>query len=206
MRSLPAPIVVLTTTLPSTVSPQSQKPQYRGMTLSSFTTLTLTPEPIITFNIRSTPTEPSRTLAALEENKNFLVHLLEDTPEGARIAQGFTRGNEGNVFGTTKANVEEETAEDGLVLPRLLGSGIRRVLRCKVLEENNLADRTEILQNSSGLIRVGDHVLVIARVLDILGSKPDSNVDVGEGFGLSYADGKYRRAGESIDPVDDTRA
>lgn len=202
MRSLPAPIVVLTTTLPATDTSKDKKAHYRGMTLSSFTTLTLTPEPIVTFNIRSTPTEPSRTLAALEQSHNLLVHLLEDTAEGAGIAHGFTRGNEGDVFSTTKASVSEERTEYGLVLPRLTGKGIRRVLRCEILQQDESGNRDQrSTGNNSGLIRVGDHVLVVAQVKEILDSGLDPGTELAEGYGLSYADGKYRRVGDVIDPI-----
>src|SRR2546421_1775470 len=97
MRSVPHSVVVLTSsTVPApsatTVSPEaSQDPSqhFRGVTLSSFMILTLTPHPIVTFNIR----RPSSTLRAILQSRTFLVHMLAATPSGAKVADTFTKGN-----------------------------------------------------------------------------------------------------------------
>lgn len=216
MRSLPAPIVVLTTTLPNSATPPSSdfSDHYRGMTLSSFTSFTLSPTPIVTFNIRSTHEEPSRTFTALKECSHFLIHLLDSTPEGARIADIFTRGNvedvfkkgeKEGVFEVRAYTVQEKknqmvVSDDSHQLPMLHGSGVRKVLRCSILHNDPHSDDYigDIEERQKGLIRVGDHVLVMANVIEILDGD-ESEEEYRGSYGLSYADGTYRQAGEVID-------
>jgi hypothetical protein len=145
-------------------------------------------------------------LAALEANQSLLIHLLEDTAEGAGIAHGFTMGNEGDVFTTTEASVSEERTETGRVLPRLTGKGIRKVLKCEILQPEGSADMVgrAVEESRSGLIRVGDHVLVVAQVKEILDPESDSEGIVSDNYGLSYANGKYRQVGNTIDLADKT--
>ncbi|RFU23962.1 hypothetical protein B7463_g12380, partial [Scytalidium lignicola] len=200
MRSSVHSVVVLTTTTASTSNPIS-----RGMTVSSFTTLTLTPSPIITFNIR----RPSRTLEAIRSSKHFLIHMLSATESGARVANVFTQGNvdddgnEKDVFNNENFIIQpdvvklvggENIRSEELILPMLVAEGVTKVLRCEVL------NTTHDISKTDGLVEVGDHVLVLAKVLDILkspiGGSPSSGMD--EEDGLCYANGKYRRHGEVI--------
>ncbi|KUJ21368.1 uncharacterized protein LY89DRAFT_715568 [Mollisia scopiformis] len=106
MRALPASVVVITTALTTSASDTQRSrgraispalaANARGMTVSSFTTVSLDPHPIIQFNIKV----PSRTLGALMETRHFFVHILEATMLGAKIAAAFTKGNspDGNPF------------------------------------------------------------------------------------------------------------
>lgn len=199
MRTLPHSVVVLTTcTSPKdSAIAQGSDPlgsTYRGMALSSFTTLTLTPSPIITFNIR----QPSRTLDALRESKHFLIHILEANRAGSKVAHGFTQGG-GGVGGfkdleVTKEHVVLKETEEELVLPRLNGDGIMQALRCEVLRDES--------GECKGMIKVGDHMLVLAEVTEILGNDPSIE---NPWHGLCYADGRYRLIGETIEvePLDD---
>jgi flavin reductase (DIM6/NTAB) family NADH-FMN oxidoreductase RutF len=59
------------------------------MTVSSFNTVTLTPNPVISFNVR----RPSETLNALLASRRFLVHLLAPGPATATLARDFSKGN-----------------------------------------------------------------------------------------------------------------
>ncbi|KAH8815916.1 flavin reductase like domain-containing protein [Xylogone sp. PMI_703] len=202
MRATVHSVVVLTTT----TGPAST-PIFRGMTLSSFTTLTLTPSPIVTFNIR----RPSRTLDAIRDSKHFLIHMLSATESGAGVANEFTQGNidtEGNerdVFNSSKFVIQHDvvkpsgngnTTLERLVLPMMVAKGITKVLRCEVLNTSH------DLSKSDGLVEVGDHVLILAKVLDILGSPGKGRRSSGtdEEDGLCYANGKYRKHGQVIDP------
>jgi flavin reductase (DIM6/NTAB) family NADH-FMN oxidoreductase RutF len=65
------------------------------MTVSSFNTVTLTPQPVISFNVR----RPSETLHALLTSGRFLVHLLSPTQETAALARDFARGNHNLALG-----------------------------------------------------------------------------------------------------------
>ena len=197
MRTLPQSVVVVTSSKPRYVA-QSKgilnppihptKPKdYRGITLSSFTTLTLEPEPIISFNIKY----PSETYAAIAQSKHFLVHVLEGSEDAMLIADAFAKGSQyakefiwDHVWGGMKrlgvAEVKVMTRFKGktMSLPMLKAKSVMRVFRCSVMTKS---------------LRVADHMVVFARVEEIL--------EGGEGglegkTGLCYADGRYWRVRE----------
>ncbi|KAL3451049.1 flavin reductase like domain-containing protein [Aspergillus insuetus] len=112
MRRVPYPVAIITATDPTptasytnttrTTPPvnthseaESLSTKYRGMTVSSFNTVTLTPQPVISFNVR----RPSETLHALLTSGRFLVHLLSPTQETAALARDFARGNHNLALG-----------------------------------------------------------------------------------------------------------
>ncbi|KAJ5544653.1 hypothetical protein N7535_006954 [Penicillium sp. DV-2018c] len=86
MRRVPYPVAIITATDPSVSDDTSS---FRGMTVSSFNTVTLTPQPVISFNVR----RPSETLNALLASRRFLVHLLAPGSETATLARDFSKGN-----------------------------------------------------------------------------------------------------------------
>jgi flavin reductase (DIM6/NTAB) family NADH-FMN oxidoreductase RutF len=86
MRRVPYPVAIITATDPSGASDTSS---FRGMTVSSFNTVTLTPNPVISFNVR----RPSETLNALLASQRFLVHLLAPGSATATLARDFSKGN-----------------------------------------------------------------------------------------------------------------
>ncbi|KAJ9487488.1 hypothetical protein VN97_g5807 [Penicillium thymicola] len=86
MRRVPYPVAIITATDPS--GPEDTT-SFRGMTVSSFSTVTLTPQPVISFNVR----RPSETLNALLASRRFLVHLLAPGPATATLARDFSKGN-----------------------------------------------------------------------------------------------------------------
>ncbi|KKK12552.1 hypothetical protein P175DRAFT_0535346 [Aspergillus ochraceoroseus IBT 24754] len=91
MRRIPYPVAIITSTDPThPPGPTTSKCAFRGMTVSSFNTVTLTPEPVISFNVR----RPSETLNALFASERFLVHLLAPRKETAALARDFSRGNQ----------------------------------------------------------------------------------------------------------------
>ncbi|KAJ5961631.1 hypothetical protein N7501_006572 [Penicillium viridicatum] len=86
MRRVPYPVAIITATDPS--GPEDTT-SFRGMTVSSFSTVTLTPHPVISFNVR----RPSETLNALLASGRFLVHLLAPGQATATLARDFSKGN-----------------------------------------------------------------------------------------------------------------
>lgn len=86
MRRVPYPVAIITATDPSGAPDTSS---FRGMTVSSFNTVTLTPNPVISFNVR----RPSETLNALLASQRFLVHLLAPGSATATLARDFSKGN-----------------------------------------------------------------------------------------------------------------
>ncbi|KAJ0420077.1 flavin reductase like domain-containing protein [Aspergillus carlsbadensis] len=110
MRRVPYPVAIITSTDPTTTHTNKTRTtppanshtkaeppstQYRGMTVSSFNTVTLSPQPVISFNVR----RPSETLHALLTSGRFLVHLLSPTQETAALARDFARGNHNLALG-----------------------------------------------------------------------------------------------------------
>jgi hypothetical protein len=65
--------------------------------------------------------------------------------------------------------------------PLLYGAGIAKVLRCELLEEK-------------GLIEIGDHVLILGKLLGVIEPSPKSR----HFKGLSYVEGAYRHGGGTI--------
>ncbi|KAJ5679561.1 hypothetical protein N7462_007805 [Penicillium macrosclerotiorum] len=86
MRRVPYPVAIITATDPAGPPDTTS---FRGMTVSSFNTVTLTPRPVISFNVR----RPSETLNALLASGRFLVHLLAPGPATATLARDFSKGN-----------------------------------------------------------------------------------------------------------------
>ncbi|KAL0932948.1 flavin reductase like domain-containing protein [Colletotrichum truncatum] len=165
MRRLAHSVVVCTAT--------DRDGQPRGMTMSSFVSLSMDPVPLVTFNVRT----PSRTLQAIQdENGLFNIHVLAEGTEGARVAEWFTKGNMGGeVFKNLPGGIE--VAEEDGEAPVLEGKGVLFVLKCQVLGE--------------GLVRVRDHVVVVGEVKGVVRGD-------GQGFGLVYADRRYRTLGDVL--------
>jgi flavin reductase (DIM6/NTAB) family NADH-FMN oxidoreductase RutF len=143
------------------------------MTVSSFTTVAISPTPTVCFNIRA----PSSTLTAIQTSGHFLVHILDATPLGAKVADAFSRGLGATAFDSHAFKVSRE--RDGM--PSLVSPGVRRVLQCKSLGEG---------------VVVGDHVIVLGEVTGIQG---EVHEDEGEkGYGLVYVNRAYRCIGTDI--------
>lgn len=168
--------------------------------MSSFTSLTLRPVPVVTFNVAT----PSRTLDAVSSSRAFNVHVLSGDAEGARVAEWFRRGNAAGLGVFDAARMREGcgcevvvAGGDGAVgekkqqqeqAPLLRGRGVLHALRCKVLDEGP----------TRGLVQVRDHVVVLAEVVDILDGVESAAAEEEDRFGLTYADRKYRQLGGTL--------
>ncbi|KAG6012154.1 hypothetical protein E4U43_007912 [Claviceps pusilla] len=167
-RLLTNPIVVCTAT---------HEGVPRAMTMSSFTSLTLWPMPLVSFNIAT----PSRTLDAIMASREFNIHVLAGDASGAAVADHFTRGNTDGVFDTMKG-ATYSVGERGSA-PLIRGRGVLRALRCRLLRD----------EKTDGLVRVRDHVIVVGEVVEMI---PVTKV---KEFGLAYADRRYRQVGGLIE-------
>lgn len=196
MRLLAHSVVVCTSAAPATEG-SADAPVPRGMTMSSFTSLSLRPTPLVTFNIAT----PSRTLDAVERSRRFNIHVLSGDVAGARVAEWFRKGNADGlgVFEAGKLRDEcgcevvaaETSGEAAAAAPLLKGPGVLFALRCGLLGD----------EPARGLVRVRDHVIVLAEILDIIEGQ-DGKID-SAAFGLAYADRLYRQLGSTMALADD---
>lgn len=186
MRRVPHSVVVITSSVspqqPSSSHPAGPEAAFRGMTCSSFNTVSLSP-PLVSFNIRL----PSASYLALKSSGTFLVHLLRANEAGARICDTFAKGNDGGnkaferlvAHGSVAQVFSGKGSGDA---PLLAGNGVMKVLRCKVRDEE---------------LRIGDHVVVVGEVLSIVGTPVAGTKAAAEDdMGLVYAERDYHALGQ----------
>ncbi|KAI9668700.1 MAG: hypothetical protein M1829_005313 [Trizodia sp. TS-e1964] len=165
MRRVPHAVVVITSL--------NEKPPnlYCGMTISSFNTLTLSPYPVVSFNIK----RPSSTYDAIKFSKEFLVHVLAANAAGAEIAQAFAKQHPAHtsIFPPQFWRLEYDASRK----EQRLRDGIMDVLKCHLMPQE---------------IELGDHAVVLGKVSEVQNYGNELRGDVA----LSYLDGKYRIAEE----------
>jgi flavin reductase (DIM6/NTAB) family NADH-FMN oxidoreductase RutF len=163
------------------------------MTMSSLTSLALSPTPLVTFNVAT----PSRTLDAMAASRAFNVHILTGDADGARLADHFTRGNMVDAFrglgelGCELVAADSSNAEAAGEPPMIRGSGVMYVLRCCLFNDGDGPPAA-----ARGLLRVRDHVIVVGQVneiLDVTGTPFGTDQ-----FALAYADRRYRQLGNVV--------
>lgn len=182
MRKVLSPVFLVTSTAVTNNKSKAQKSPlagaFRGMTVSSFTTVTMTPFPVVCFNVK----EPSRTLAAVVGSGRFYAHIIADNDAGAALADLFTKAYEdpaepflrSSDVGSTKLM----TSRSG---PIFTGKAVVGGLHCKVMHDKSVV--------------VGDHKVIFAEVTEVTPSEPES-----QQTGLAYAHRAYMSAGSSITP------
>ena len=102
MRRVPHPVAIVTST-DTSLAPNGGPEGWRGATVSSFNTVTLSaPSPIVSFNIK----QLSSTYDAIRHSGKFRVHLLNTSDEAVEIATKFTKGNALSPFHADSGEVE----------------------------------------------------------------------------------------------------
>lgn len=199
MRAVSNPVAVITTGTVKIQGDWDNISELRGMTVSSFTPVTLSPVPVISFNIRT----PSRTLEALDQSGHVIVHILASNTEGATIANAFTKPYDNPAepfrnlhFMDRDISVYPTTNNP----PKIAGPGVLTRLACKLILDKRL--------------KIGDHVIVFAQVLAVAHEK--AHVQKGDAeelptntqftssnttTALAYAHGKYRGVGKTFEPL-----
>jgi flavin reductase (DIM6/NTAB) family NADH-FMN oxidoreductase RutF len=184
MRSVPSSVAILITSVPST---RSNIDSLRGMTVSSLSSITLEPEPIISFSIRG----PSRTLDCITAGQPFTVNFLNAHARGASLANLFSRPHDDpsqpfrTIQGSDLAHVYESSHQTG---PAIGGNQIPARFTCELLPGKSL--------------EIGDHTVVFARVVSIW-RDPDMRGPKAHRTFLGYAQAGYRAFhGNVIPPVD----
>ncbi|CAD0085763.1 unnamed protein product [Aureobasidium mustum] len=181
MRSVPSSVVVLTT---KTSSSASDIDSLRGMTVSSLTSVTLEPEPIVSFSIRG----PSRTLDCITAGQPFTVNFLSAHSVGAQIADIFSKPHDhpSQPFHAVRA-LQLVTKTFGLGNgsgpPCLGGKNVPARFTCELLPGKSL--------------EIGDHTVIFARVTDVWRSQKYLDSQRNLPTFLTYAQAGYR----TLDPL-----
>lgn len=167
----------------------------RGVTVSSFNTVTLQGDPIVSFNLKI----PSRSWDAIAETGSLRIHLLSATPTGAAIADAFTKPWKHPYDGflevkKTGASVIAHHSEN----PPLIyhKEGVIAQIRAKLMPEK--------------CVEVGDHIIVVARITGchVVGENgakaapSEMDKEFWENIeGLAYAKQGYKTLGQELNQV-----
>ncbi|POS88137.1 hypothetical protein EPUL_000283 [Erysiphe pulchra] len=181
MRHIPQSIAILTTcTIPKVEQKQWQpSTSYNskniniasnvnscskgiGMTLSSVSTVTLQPEPIISFNIK----KPSNTLDALKYHGHFLIHFPSCSKEGALLANTFSRGgrsfqHNSQLREEIRASFDQSTP---LAVVNIDGQKISLPALLPPIYPVNYVLKCEVYDRVNGYIQVADHMIIVGKV------------------------------------------
>lgn len=190
MRHVPHPVAVITATDVS-VNPEGGPEGWRGATVSSFNTVTLSPIPVVSFNIRKI----SSTFDAMRSSGLFNVHLLSEAVGATDIASKFASGNASSPFHDEDGEIESfalltdpvRTAPSSKLPPILQSRDEKGQLMAPFrLHCRYMADK---------VIEVGDHVVLFGEVLQIF---HNDNAYHGQASSapkpcLVYVNGRYSR-------------
>jgi flavin reductase (DIM6/NTAB) family NADH-FMN oxidoreductase RutF len=182
MRAVPSSVVVLVTRVPSA---QSDIGSLRGMTVSSLCSITLEPEPIISFSIRG----PSRTLDCITAGQPFTVNFINAHAKGAAIADIFSRpyDDPSQPFRTVRASDLADVYQDIPHGPAIGGRQICSRFTCELLSGKSL--------------EIGDHTVVFARVVSVWRNSVMREPNYKRTF-LGYAQAGYHALhGNTISPA-----
>jgi len=179
LRYLTQPVALVVSRMPETISD-------RGVTVSSFCTVTLQPEPIVSFNLRV----PSRTWDAIHASRKMEIFLLAASPEGAALAHTFT--------------LPYEQPYEPFKKIRKMGASVRfRPDDTRISWPNAVyaSVKADLLPDKGN--RVGDHVIVIARVRRVRLEESSPQAKAGA---LAYAMRGYRSLGDELKPMETVAA
>lgn len=168
-QGMPSPVAIITTS----VSSNAPISDYHGLTVSSMTSLSLNPDPLILFNVMV----PSRSSESLKAFDLFGVHLLKPSSYSIDLVRKFSQGHRSGGLitspfdgllkdydffhydGLTKNSKLENT---GGILPLLMHCD--KILVCK----------------KKNFFEVADHEIWVGEVVDTIiskhGSKSDGNL------------------------------
>ncbi|PWY80688.1 hypothetical protein BO70DRAFT_315980 [Aspergillus heteromorphus CBS 117.55] len=194
MRRVPYPVAIITATDPH--GPPEKA--FRGMTVSSFNTVTLSPEPVISFNVR----RPSETLSALQSSTRFLVHLLAPRQATASLARDFSKGNHNLSILAGKSEYEfvshapTPSGDDAPSRPLPL---LQRKENTRSADSEDFPFVFECRLHPQG-IQVHDHTIVVGTVVRALsGSLSNLDADTkAADLCLTYANTRFWEMGHEI--------
>ena len=140
MRRVPHPVMIITA--------RDRDGKLAGLLVSSFNTVTLDPDPVVSFNLRL----PSSTYDAIVVSDHFTVTGISN----AKIADLFAKGR-----GIDK-HTNYEKSIGSVMGPELdITDGLFQI-RCQWLKKKS--------------VEIGDHVIMIGQVLDIIHNKMQTSL------------------------------
>ncbi|KAG7785927.1 hypothetical protein KL910_000702 [Ogataea haglerorum] len=148
-----------------------------GMTLSSVSSLTVSPEPVVQFNLQV----PSRTSQTLHESGFLALHILPPVKESVRLARAFSRGTQGKRV----TRPFEELGKDEW------SYFTTETLKIPVL---SLAERILICEKHQ-VFRVYNHELWTCRVREIVRRAGDADAT----GGLLYFNRRFHAVGGKLE-------
>lgn len=187
MSRVSSQAMILTTAIPIHYNHE----KFRGVTLSSVTSLALKPMPLIQFNLQL----PSFTSDYLHDYNHFALHLMKPNAESIRLARNFSKGAIKHV-------------ENGSIMPTQPFVDLTEGVQYETydIEGTNLC--IPLLKNSERVIvcqgyrnfRVGDHEIWVGSVQDIVnhGTKSDGQIT----GGLLYCNRNFHKLGQSLKDED----
>jgi flavin reductase (DIM6/NTAB) family NADH-FMN oxidoreductase RutF len=190
LRHITQPVALVTSYAPQAhlQTRLEKRTQARGVTVSSFCTVTLQPVPVVSFNLRV----PSRSWDAISGSGYLRVHLLKASPEGAAVAHAFTLPYEQPhqpFEHLSQSGVRigySQRSRNPASVPQIRSrAAIHASFVAKVMPEK--------------CIQVGDHIIVVAEVKEIEGS---ASAAASLGGALAYGMRGYRQLGDEIQPME----
>lgn len=163
MRKVPQPVVVVTTSKPD-------DPNYRrGITVASFTSVCLNPEPLVSFCVRT----PSRASELLHSSGSMVLNMLSH--EQVQQSVAFSSPNDADQFKDVPFFDDPHTG-----LPVLMGTV--GAMHCEAFK----------------VIKLGDHELWITKVLKVEEGVGGEHGVREEADPLLYYDRCYRSVGDQV--------
>ena len=191
MRLVPQAVVVVTAS-----DMNDRRNPWRGATVSSFFTVTLEPDVIVSLNLQI----PSSTFDAIQTSNRFDINVMKGSQQGARMAASFAKGHSASPFahaGTSLSIVNQKRRDTAnFILPPVLYADEQR--------HNPVAFRLSCTYKPCKTTQFGDHVVIFGSVLEF----PHLNCRADQlNSCLTYIKGSYGRVyplGGEADPEFDT--
>lgn len=198
MRSIRYPVAIITST-DTAIDSNGGLESWRGLTVSSFTTVSMSPRPMVSFNVH----EKSSTLEAIHNSGMFAVHLLSNTSEAVEIASRFAKPMVKDQF---KQDLVGQSIYAENAIPWNISGGAETQMDSRHLpprlqwtySEGRDAVMLQILCKAERdlNVKVGDHVVVfgeVQHVLDSRDSKKEEHLSEHSRIRdcLTYSHGRY---------------
>ena len=176
-RHLPQSPVIVTTKDPS-----DPKKPYRGATVSSFTSVSVEPEIIISMNFQL----PSATFDAIERSGKFEIKLLKATDQAAELAKQFSRGHSRSPFKFLSPDEMPQESQSGNAIDP---PTVHPVLATTLSTESPIVNTISCTYLPKQTVRICDHAVIFGHITTAPTTSPDS---IGENVScLAYHARRY---------------